>query len=237
MRRRMSDQSQAVGIVCPRATHPRRAPGLCPLRCGDQEPSLSQASVVHAVGVGDKVTALDVVTLVTAMLGALTGIAALAWQWTTWSLSGARIQVDLKHAWLGRGGAITGVPGTWKDTRPPAAGYDLECLAVETRNVGRMPASITGWAVEVGVASLGYFDSPWNKPLPHRLESGESVTWFVERATVESMSSVLRKGTWNGRPREYVDPSILRARVATGDGKTHRSKRTLKLSELPSSKP
>jgi hypothetical protein len=116
---------------------------------------------------GDRViavTALDLLTLVIAIVGALTGVIALVWQAVTFVLTGGRARVELKMAWLGPGGAIVGEPGSWTLGRSPAPGYDSECLGVEVSNVGRLPISVTGWAVTVGPGQLGYVQSPWNNP-------------------------------------------------------------------------
>ena len=51
-------------------------------------------------------TTLDIVTLVVAIIGALTGIAALVWQAVEFSLTGARVRVTLKSAIVGPSGAI-----------------------------------------------------------------------------------------------------------------------------------
>ena len=159
-------------------------------------------------------TALDVLTLVVAILGALTGVAALVWQAVTFALSGGRVKVALKTAWLGPGGAIIGEPGTWKPGQPPAAAYDTECFGVEVRNVGRLPVSVTGWGVKVGPAELGDVQNVWNKPLPHRLEVGEAVTWFVEARQVMSAADTIR-------------PPELRAAASLGTGKRVVSKNRL----------
>lgn len=88
-------------------------------------------------------TPLDYIILAVAIVGAITGVAALMWQALTFYLEGARIRVILKVAWVGQAGAVMGPPGMWDWGRPPAPGYELECLAVEVRNKGRSPTSVT----------------------------------------------------------------------------------------------
>lgn len=172
----------------------------------------------------DPVSALDIVTLVVAGIGALTGIAALAWQAATFALSGGRAKVTLKVAWLSPGGgALVGEPGTWHPGRRPAEGFDLECFGVEVVNVGRLPITVTGWGVDIGKAQLGYVLAAWNPPLPHRLDVGEQATWFVEAPSVAAAASALAEVVGG-------NPSVrLRANAKLGTGKSVTSKNSMTL--------
>lgn len=167
-------------------------------------------------------TTLDLVTLAIAVFAAITSVAALVWQIASFRLTGARVKVDLKIAWLGSGGAAVGVPGTWQPGVSPSPSVHLECLAVHVRNEGRMPASITGWWVKIGPGQLGYVESLWNKPVPHRLDGGEENTWFVERAQVLGVARAFKRDHLNR------DGTVtVRAGAATGAGKSIESKNSM----------
>lgn len=147
----------------------------------------------------DPVTGLDLLTLGIAVLGALTGLASLVWQAVSFVLSGGRPKVELLEAWLGTGGGVTGVPGTWPGRRPPVPTMDQEHLAVRVSNVGRLPLSVTSWGIKIGPTELSHTPGGlWNKPLPYRLDVGEQQTWFVDRAVVDKTSEALRSSKVRG---------------------------------------
>jgi hypothetical protein len=164
------------------------------------------------------VDALEIVTLVVAIVGAVTGVAALVWEAATFVLSGSRVKVALTHAWLGGGGVVTGPLGEI-GKQPPDERFPVEALGVEVRNVGRLQASVTGCAIEVGPVAISAF-VPHNEPLPHRLDIGEENTWFVEVAQIHAaVSAAVRT----------FGPVEIRARASLGTGKRITSRNSISL--------
>src|SRR3954471_17244416 len=93
------------------------------------------------------VTALDVLTLTIATVGALTGVVALVLQAVFFRRSGPAIRVELKWALIGDGGAIT-LP-VERMHAPVPDGYDHQRAAVEVRNTGRAAATVQEIALEL----------------------------------------------------------------------------------------
>lgn len=169
----------------------------------------------------DEVTTLDIVTLVIATIGALTGIAGLVWAVATHTLTGARVKVDLLVGWVS-GGAVVSVP--WSKYRPgeppPFTGFRAEdaLVGVQVRNAGRMHCSVNWWGITLDNAvSLTGVELPINRPLPHRLDAGEEVTWFAELHDVAAMV----RATEGAK----VPSKAIFGQVRLGDGRAVHSKR------------
>lgn len=151
----------------------------------------------------DDPTALDYWTLAIAVLGALTGLAALGAQVWSFVLSGPRVRVGLTRAVLGSDGS--------------------EWLSVESANIGRLPVTV----VDVG-ATFRVGRKRWNVPfiglphgasigreLAHRLPDAESETWLLRPANVAAVAAK------NGAPRD----ARIRGYVRLATGRTLRSRR------------
>lgn len=163
---------------------------------------------------------LGVVTLIVAIIGATTGIASLVWQGVAFALEGARVEVLLLVAWMSEDGAIKGFPGSWEWGQPPAPNYELELLAVEVRNKGRSPVSVTSWGVKVGEVTMTYPSDPlMNKPTPYRLESGASETWLAGMEQALNIARVLT-----------AKKAVIRAEVGLATGKVVGSSNHLMIS-------
>jgi hypothetical protein len=163
----------------------------------------------------------DIATLVVAIVGAVTGLLALAWQAVTYFLSGARFRVELVSGWVGPSGAFVGTPGTFEASHPPSSSLNEACLGVKVTNVGRLPLTVTSWSIGIGPAALGLFANQWNKPVPHRLEVGEPATWFVASADVSRAAYALRN----------QKDIRIRAQAAIAGRKSRESKRQLRYPE------
>lgn len=113
-------------------------------------------------------TALEYWTLMIAVVGGLTGVAALVTQVWGLALAGPRVKVTVANA------LITG-NGSW-------------VLSLDASNVGRLPVTL----LEMGVtfraggrwqkAPVGAMPpGSWNGPsAAHRLPDGEAVTWILD---------------------------------------------------------
>ena len=89
------------------------------------------------------VTALDLTTLIVAIVGAITGIVALVLQAIFFRSSGPGLRCELLWAWVHRSGrgAVT-MPLAKGVAEPPDPAYVRPMFAVEVRNSGRAPATV-----------------------------------------------------------------------------------------------
>jgi len=147
----------------------------------------------------DSLTGLDIATLVVAVLGALTGIAALIAQVWHFALSGYRVRVTSSTAFLT-------AQSQW-------------ALSVDVANVGRMPVTINGAGVLFGDDQrIPLIHRSYNAPIdgptfPHRLVDGDSATWVIDPLMI--LDGLRREGGGHRMVCAYI-------RLATGEKKTAR---------------
>ncbi len=111
---------------------------------------------------------MEVAALVLGIVGAVTGVAALAWQVITWTKSGAVVKVTANQAFLASGG--------------PAEQF----LNVTARNTGRSPVTVKGWGLRFPDGRVLVFPNPapWSSSPSHRLEQGSEGSWYAPTAEV-----------------------------------------------------
>lgn len=135
---------------------------------------------------------MEVVTLVIAVVGVALGVASLAWQVVAHVLSGGRVKAALKVG-AHSGSAMVSMPA---DKATPESlkqmtsqGFPQPVIAVEARNVGRLPVTVERWGI---TSTQGLQAIPWGDSigpsLPHRLESGGSATWAVDLRTALALA-------------------------------------------------
>ena len=102
--------------------------------------------------------------LILGIIGAITGVAALAWQVITWRQSGAVVAVTARQAFPAYGDHV-GEPH----------------VNVSARNSGRSPVTVNGWGLRLpdGGTMVSSNPVPWSSPVPHRLEPGADGSWFL----------------------------------------------------------
>lgn len=102
--------------------------------------------------------------LILGIIGAVTGVAALAWQVVTWRQSGAVVAVTARQS-LPASGDHAGEP----------------LVNVSARNSGRSPVTVNGWGLRLpdGGAMISSNPVPWSSPVPHRLEPGADGNWLL----------------------------------------------------------
>lgn len=172
------------------------------------------------------VTAFDWATGAVALIGALAGMLALGLEFGRFLTERPRLVVEVRHAALNPGGAIVG----------PAMGladedFPVRAVAVVVQNRGRIPANIHAWWIELGSGiRCGMNRLPHNKPIPHRLEAFDEVTWFTELHTIHAAAHAAKHTL-------TVNVSSLGGSVATGDGRTFKAKRRLALPPASASPP
>jgi hypothetical protein len=110
-------------------------------------------------------TALDITTLVIAVLALTLSVAALVWQVVSWWLAGAIVRVTTRFA-IGVGPVIGGA----------------RLIAINVRNVGRAAVSVEQWGLSLPSAHVQLVvpaPDPWMGPeVSHTLEGGHSQTWY-----------------------------------------------------------
>lgn len=116
----------------------------------------------------EDVSALDITTLVIALVGLAAALLSLGWQVASWLLSGPRVRAGISHAIMTMTDGSLGPP----------------CISVEARNVGRAEASVVSWGMTlpdgkmiVPAMSPGTW---WGPSLPVTLAGGHAVTWLVD---------------------------------------------------------
>lgn len=111
---------------------------------------------------------MEVAALVLGIVGAVTGVAALAWQVITWTKSGAVVRVTAAQAFVALGGSSE------------------QFLNVTARNTGRSPVTVKAWGLQFPDGRTLAFlkPAPWSSPLPHRLEPGAEGDWYALTAEV-----------------------------------------------------
>lgn len=140
-------------------------------------------------------TALDYWTLAIAIVGALTGVAALAAQVWSIVLAGPRVKVTL-------GTAFSTGSGDW-------------WLSLDASNVGRLPVTVLEMGVAVGTGGkTKKMPTPtmpsnlWQGPaVPHRLVDAEAATWLLRPAPLAV--TLYEESAGTTKVRGYV-------RLATG---------------------
>ena len=137
-----------------------------------------------------KAASSDTTTLVIAVVGLALAAASLAWQAATFALTGSRVKAEILHGALGRGGLVTSPPDKWTpNSRAVLAsqGFSQEVVAVEVRNVGRMPATVQKVTAYLD-NGVGLVQEQSNKPLPCRLEAGSSEKWCCAQQSPRASS-------------------------------------------------
>jgi hypothetical protein len=102
--------------------------------------------------------------LILGIIGAVTGVAALAWQVISWRQSGAVVAVTARQA-----SPVSG----------DHAGEQL--VIVSARNSGRSPVTVNGWGLRLlgGGAMVSFNPVPGSSPMPLRLEPGADGSWLL----------------------------------------------------------
>jgi hypothetical protein len=160
-------------------------------------------------------------TLVIAVVGLALAAASLAWQAATFALTGSRVRADILRGVTGRGMLVTYPPAKWTPNtlaQSAAQGMPHEVVAVEVRNVGRLPASVQKVTAYLE-NGIGFSPLQTQPALPFRLEAGSSERWWIQAAEVRA-GIVASKST--GIPRSHRTKVYMA--VALGTGKVIKTK-------------
>lgn len=138
----------------------------------------------------ERLTALDVITLVLAITGTVTGVAALGWSVATHYLTGPRVKVTLRAGWRSASGSAT-VPIASFLTISRSELFPEAVIGVVVNNSGRSPVHVTTWYLNVGSARIG--GSHEDGPLPYLLGPGEEHTWWVNLNDVKILLRIVSR--------------------------------------------
>jgi hypothetical protein len=167
---------------------------------------------------------MSTAALIVAIVSIIISVASLSWQAASFSLSGPRVKVSLRHGAAGRGGIITGAPGKLDLGWAVSEGYTHELLAVEATNVGRMAVAVTKVSASFpsgfGVSET---QNPFTPVLPHRLEAQTTQTYYISMEMVRRTAYVAFRATGeNSQPVSML--------VELGNGKTVKTPESLEIS-------
>ena len=157
---------------------------------------------------GNSPTALDIVTLVIAVLGFLVSGISLTWQVLQHVLSGDRVSVELLWGGFREGAVVVGPIHAGSLDSAVSQGFTELIFAIRGRNKGRQAVDVTGSQVSID-GGFSYSLPGWhpNPTTPHRLEPGSSVTFYVPMADVLATIDATREviGGTNGDLRGTLD--------------------------------
>jgi hypothetical protein len=127
----------------------------------------------------DTLSALEVATLVLALVGALTGVVALVWNVVVFVWSGPRVRVEIHEA-LTDGASMVYGPSTWTgDTMAPGV-WTERAIALEVINTGRAPVTIASVGVRFS-DGMEYRDTNEEN---FRLDAHSRHTWPIAHLPV-----------------------------------------------------
>lgn len=162
-----------------------------------------------------------------ALYAALVATASAVWQLANFALTGGRVKVTLHAGAMNRSSMLTMPPSNFTQqtlNRLQAQGYPVPIVAVEVANVGRQPVTVASWSLQHARGiSMTPVAELIGKPMPFRLEVGESQTWALELAAalafVTAAESAFTSRSGKG----------IRGVVKLADGRSKRATGTLHL--------
>lgn len=130
--------------------------------------------------------------LIVAIVAVGLSAASIAWQASTFLLSGARVKVELRYGHLdSRSGDSVLLPFPPHGSRPdnePEPGY-IAVVALAVTNSGRTDVDIASWGLEFELDEKAWMygaSGGLNPPLPHRLLHGSQRGLYLADADVQS---------------------------------------------------
>lgn len=171
---------------------------------------------------------MTIATLAIAVLGVLLSALSLGWQAATFVLTGGRVRAELRAGGIDPGGGMVTGPAKDMSLRQAnelkAQGFTRPVVAVQVRNVGRLPVVITGWSLVTEPGGVGFHPmaDSIGPPLDHRLEAGAPAIWAVDGGAAQRLVRVTAEAL-NVPP----DRIRLRGRVSLGTGRNVDTRETL----------
>lgn len=167
--------------------------------------------------------------LAVACLSLVLSAGSIGWQIATRHLDGGRVRLHLVHGVVGGGGVAAGQVdrnGARRDlSMMRNQGFiGPEVVGVAVTNVGRAPVRIDRYSVELTQGGFSFVPvgEAIGPRLPHRLEPGETETWYAEVESAQALVYSVR-----GIRRQVSDR--VRMTVELGTGETKKTRRALKV--------
>lgn len=154
---------------------------------------------------------LQVVTLTTAIVGAVAGIGALIWNLAAFYMTGPRVAVTIGEARVGEGGAFTG-PKAWDMTTE----FESErAISIEVVNRGRVPTTVLAVGVMFpnGAVFHDFNSFGITQKTKFRLDGLSSEALFIEHGRLAAYAKAMG-----------LTDTRLRAKANLATGKVVRSK-------------
>jgi len=133
-------------------------------------------------------------SLVVAICGLVLACLSLGWQAATYVLTGGRVKVGLRIGAMSGRAMVTAEPDTIKPdwlAELAQQGYRQPIAAIKVANVGRQPVTVERCGFRHPAAgTLFPVGDLIGKPLPHRLEVGQSETWAMDLGPVVDLLKV-----------------------------------------------
>ncbi|MGH7722093.1 MAG: hypothetical protein ACRENL_04555 [Candidatus Dormibacteria bacterium] len=170
---------------------------------------------------------LSAAALFVGTLGLVLSAASLTWQAATFTLSGARVRVAMRHGARNVGGIVSGLPGTQSLDLLANQGFTDEVVGASVSNVGRMAVQVSEvCAVLEGHVRISALSGTVGPALPHQLPPQSSESWFLPAQPVRA-AVYASKALPGGK-----DPCYVWVEVQLGNGKVVKSKQRLLLGSV-----
>jgi len=118
-------------------------------------------------------------TFVLALVGAVAGVAALAWSILEFIFAGAWVTVRIDAGWMGPGGAVTSDEApVWSEQPDPA--FPTPMIAVAVVNRGRHPTTVRSVEFSAGGFSFVPLASRIGQSLQYRSERHSAESWHLD---------------------------------------------------------
>lgn len=164
---------------------------------------------------------MQIATFVVAVLGILLAALSLGWQGASYVLAGRRVKMELLRGAIDpqNGDMVTGPVNGDSNFADNAAeeGFSERITAIRVRNVGRIPVTVTSWALTCSPKGLTYspIGATIGKASPHRLDAGDAEVWAVRSEVIHRL--VITSSETFNVPASQV---TVRGMVELGDGRT-----------------
>jgi hypothetical protein len=137
---------------------------------------------------------MDELTLLAAIFGVFLGALSLGWRMASHAVLASKVTAELRIGAMAAEGS-TLISGPLRSmtasamARMAEMGFTRPVVAINIRNVGRVPATVMHWSlVDQSGNSLTPDTDAIGLPMPFQLQAGESQIWAVDAEAVRVMA-------------------------------------------------